>query len=135
MLSARYAVAVPFALLFTVILAALTVFQIALAFGAPIGRFAWGGQHRVLTRGLRVGSVVTVFIYALMALVAFDRVGAIEVFPDGFSVVAMWVIFGYLCLGILMNAISRSKPERYTMTPVAIVLAVLSLLIALGMGF
>ena len=31
-----------------------------------------------------------------------------------------------------MNAISRSKPERYTMTPVTIVLAVLSLLVALG---
>jgi len=31
-----------------------------------------------------------------------------------------------------MNAISRSKPERYTMTPVTIVLAVLSFLIAMG---
>ncbi|WP_396643537.1 hypothetical protein [Microbacterium sp.] len=44
----------------------------------------------------------------------------------------MWVIFGYLVLGIILNAISRSKPERYTMVPVVIVLAALSLLIALG---
>jgi len=127
-------VAVPFALLFTAILAALVVFQLTLAFGAPIGRFAWGGQHRVLPRRLRIGSAVSVLIYAFMAVVAFDRLGAIDVFPDGFSVVAMWVIFGYLCLGILLNAVSRSKPERYTMTPVVIVLAVLSLLIASGVG-
>lgn len=126
--------AVPFALLFTAILAALVVFQLTLAFGAPIGRFAWGGQHRVLPRRLRIGSAVSVLIYAFMAVVAFDRLGAIDVFPDGFSVVAMWVIFGYLCLGILLNAVSRSKPERYTMTPVVIVLAVLSLLIASGVG-
>lgn len=126
--------AVPFALLFTVILAALVVFQLTLVFGAPIGRFAWGGQHRVLPRRLRIGSAVSVLIYAFMAVVAFDRLGAIDVFPDGFSVVAMWVIFGYLCLGILLNAVSRSKPERYTMTPVVIVLAVLSLLIASGVG-
>jgi hypothetical protein len=33
-----------------------------------------------------------------------------------------------------MNAISRSKPERYTMVPVAIVLSVLSFLIATGYG-
>jgi hypothetical protein len=38
----------------------------------------------------------------------------------------------YFALGIVMNAMSRSKPERYTMTPVAIVLTVLSLIIALG---
>lgn len=126
--------AVPFALLFAVILAALVVFQFALAFGAPIGKFAWGGQHRVLPRRLRIGSAVSVLIYAFMAVVAFDRLDAVDVFPDGFSVVAMWVIFSYLCLGILMNAVSRSKPERYTMTPVVIVLAVLSLLIALGTG-
>lgn len=126
--------AVPFALLFTVILAALVVFQLTLVFGAPIGRFAWGGQHRVLPRRLRIGSAVSVLIYAFMAVVAFDRLGAIDVFPDGFSVVVMWVIFGYLCLGILLNAVSRSKPERYTMTPVVIVLAVLSLLIASGVG-
>lgn len=131
---AHYAVAVPFALLFAVILAALVVFQFALAFGAPIGKFAWGGQHRVLPRRLRIGSAVSVLIYAFMAVVAFDRLDAVDVFPDGFSVVAMWVIFSYLCLGILMNAVSRSKPERYTMTPVVIVLAVLSLLIALGTG-
>ncbi|WP_426183342.1 hypothetical protein [Microbacterium sp. TWP3-1-2b2] len=124
----------PFALLFTVILAALVVFQLTLVFGAPIGRFAWGGQHRVLPRRLRIGSTVSVLIYAFMAVVAFDRLGAIDAFPDGFSVVAMWVIFGYLCLGILLNAVSRSKPERYTMTPVVIVLAVLSLLIASGVG-
>ena len=31
----------PFALALTVVLAALAVFQLALVFGAPLGRFAW----------------------------------------------------------------------------------------------
>ena len=124
----------PFALALTVVLAALAVFQLALIFGAPLGRFAWGGQHRVLPARLRIGSGVSILIYAVIALIAWDRVGAIDLFGEQFSEVAMWVIFGYFVLGILMNAISRSKPERFTMVPVSIVLAVLSFFIAMGYG-
>ena len=124
----------PFALALTVILAALAVFQLALVFGAPLGRFAWGGQHRILPPRLRIGSAVSILLYALICLIAWDRVGAIDVFPAPFSEIAMWVIFAYFTLGILLNAISRSKPERYTMVPVTIVLSVLSFCIAQGYG-
>ncbi|GAA5038353.1 hypothetical protein ACFQRL_01515 [Microbacterium fluvii] len=124
----------PFALALTVMLALLAVFQLALALGAPLGRFAWGGGHRVLPARLRIGSAVSIVIYALIDLIAWDRVGAVDVFPAPFSEVAMWVIFAYFVIGIVMNAISPSKPERAVMVPVSVVLSVLSLLIALGMG-
>jgi hypothetical protein len=120
------------AIALTVILAALAVFQLALALGAPIGRFAWGGRHRVLPTKLRIGSLVSIVIYAVIALLALDRSGAIDVVPDGVSTVGMWIVFAYFVLGIPLNAISRSKAERYTMTPIVTVLAVLSLLVALG---
>lgn len=120
------------ALLLTVLLAVLAVFQVALALGAPIGHFAWGGQHRVLPLRLRVGSVVSIVIYAVIALIAIDRAGSVNAFPDAFSAVAMWVVFAYFVLGIGMNGISRSKPERCTMAPLSLVLAVLSLLVAVG---
>ena len=125
---------VPFVLALTVILAALAILQLALVFGAPFGRFAWGGQHRVLPVRLRIGSAVSILIYALIDVIAWDRVGAIDVFAQQFSEVAMWVIFAYFALGIPMNALSRSKPERYTMVPVSAVLAVLSFFIAMGYG-
>jgi hypothetical protein len=115
-----------------VILAALAVFQLALALGAPLGGFAWGGQHRVLPTRLRIGSAVSIVIYAVIAVIALDRAGVIDVVSDVVSTVGMWVVFAYFVLGIPMNAISRSKPERYTMTPIVAVLAVLSLIVALG---
>lgn len=124
----------PFALALTVVLVLLALFQLALILGAPLGRYAWGGQHRVLPARLRVGSAVSILIYALIALIAWDRVGAIELFGEPFAEIAMWVIFGYFVLGIVMNAASRSKPERFTMVPVAVVLAVLSFFIAMGYG-
>jgi len=125
---------VPFALLFTVVLALLAVFQLALVLGAPWGRFAWGGQDRVLPARKRIGSAISIAVYGLMVVVAWDRTGAVSVLPDLFSQIAMWVIFAYSALGVLMNAISRSAPERYTMVPVSLVLAVLSFLIAMGYG-
>lgn len=130
----RYASGVLLALALTVILAALAVFQLALALGAPWGQLAWGGQHRVLPARLRAGSAASILIYALIAAVALDRGGLIDVFPDAFSAISMWVVFAYFALGILLNAASRSKTERAVMVPVTIVLAALSLLIALGIG-
>ena len=108
------------------------MFQVALIAGAPIGRFAWGGQHDVLPSRLRIGSAVSIVLYALFAVVLLDRAGVIDVLPDIVSTVGAWVLVAYFALGIVLNGISRSKPERNLMAPVSLVLAVLSLLVALG---
>ncbi|MGO2683330.1 MAG: hypothetical protein ACTIAA_03815 [Microbacterium sp.] len=113
-----------------VLLAALAALQVLAALGLPLGRFVWGGQHKVLPTRLRIGSVVAVVIYAAIAAVLLSRAGVIPGGDSAFVVVATWVVFAYFVLAILMNAISRSRPERFTMTPVAIVLAVAALIIA-----
>lgn len=123
------------ALLFVSVLCVLLVFQLALAFGAPWGQFAWGGQHRgTLPVGYRIASGLSILIYGFIAAIVLDRGGVVAVFPPQFSAIAIWFVFGFLALGVLANAISRSKAERYTATPVAFVLAVLALLLALGVG-
>jgi len=116
-----------------VLLGLLTIFQLALIAGAPLGHFAWGGQSRVLSTKLRIGSVVSIVLYAIIAVILLERAGVTQLFnAPQFLQVATWVIFAYFALGIFLNAVSRSKPERYTMTPVVLVLAVLSLVVALG---
>ncbi|MGM0928271.1 MAG: hypothetical protein ACQEXN_00990 [Actinomycetota bacterium] len=114
------------------VLALLAVFQILLAAGLPLGRFAWGGSHRVLPAKFRIGSAVSVVLYAFFGIIILDRAQLLDALPHTVSVVLIWVLTAYLFVGVLMNAISRSKPERYTMTPVALVLGVLSLAVALG---
>ena len=121
------------AIIFVALLGLLVVVQLALALGAPWGRFAWGGQHTgVLPAGYRIGSIVGVLGYGFIGSIALDPAGLISWYPGGFSQVAMWVVFGVLALGVLMNAISRSKSERYAMTPVALALAILAFLVALS---
>lgn len=114
------------------VLAALSLFQTALIFGAPIGHFAWGGTHRVLPMKLRIGSVVAVLLYGLFAVFILNKAGLMATLSAGVTNVGVWAMTGYFALGIGMNAISRSKPERIVMTPVALVLAVLFLVASLS---
>ena len=115
------------------LLAVLALFQLALALGVPWGGFAWGGQHEgKLPAGLRVGSALSIILYALIALVLLDRSGLLNVLPDGFTGPGAWVLFGYFALGTAMNAISRSRDERLVMTPLALALAICALLVALN---
>ncbi len=114
------------------LLAALAVFQLALVAGAPLGRFAWGGQHVVLPSRLRVGSLVSVVLYALFALLLLQAAGVVSPLPDGAADVGLWVLTGYLALGVALNAISRSRPERLVMTPVALALFAVCLVLARG---
>ena len=113
------------------LLGALAVFQALLVAGQPLGRFAWGGQHDVLPTGLRVGSAVSIALYAAFAVLMLSAADALDVLPTGFVEIAIWVLTGYFTLGIAMNAISRSRPERLLMTPVVLVLAVVCLVLAL----
>lgn len=121
-----------YAILACTILGCLAVFQVALVVGAPLGRFAWGGQHDVLPQKLRVGSIVSIVLYALFGYTALAKAGLVPVpVSETFTGVVMWVLTAYFIVGIAMNAISRSKPERFVMTPVALVLAILFLLLSL----
>lgn len=121
------------AILFTVVSAALAAFQVALLAGAPLGHYAWGGADRVLPPGKRVGSVIAIVLYAAFAFLALERAGVMDVFaPTPVVDIAMWVVTVYLATGIVLNAISRSRKERFVMTPVALVLTVLALLVALS---
>jgi hypothetical protein len=119
------------ALVGTALLGALAVFQALLVAGAPLGRFAWGGQHVVLPAGLRIGSAVSIALYGVFALLILQTAGAVRLLPSGVVDVGMWVLTAWFTVGIALNAASRSRPERLVMTPVVLVLAVVCLVLAL----
>ena len=58
-----------------VLLAALAVFQGLLVAGLPLGRFAWGGQNEVLPASLRIGSGVSIALYAFFAVLILQAAG------------------------------------------------------------
>ncbi|MCU1510046.1 MAG: hypothetical protein JWQ12_2311 [Glaciihabitans sp.] len=121
------------ATVFVVLLAMLAAFQLALAAGLPFGRFAWGGQNKVLPARLRVGSALSVVAYAIFAFVALERADITSVISVPLvSIIAMWVIAGFLALSILPNLASKSRHEKRLMVPVSLGLATLAILVAIS---
>ena len=114
------------------LLTALAVLQILAASGLPLGRFVWGGQHRVLPRGLRVGSAVSVLVYAGLAALLLSRAGVLPAGDSTAVIVLTWVASTFFAASVALNAISRSPAERWTMAPTSLLLAAATLVIALG---
>jgi len=111
----------------------IAVFQAALAFGAPLGRAAWGGTRSHLPPGLRIASGIAVGFWSLAAAVvlARSRVGA-TFLPDVVARWGTWILVVVLAVGAVMNAASSSRWERYLWAPLALVLAVLCFFVARG---
>jgi hypothetical protein len=113
------------------VLALVSCFQIALISGAPWGEYAFGGQNKgVLPRNLRIGSVITTFLYLGMAGHYLAQLG---VFPKLLSPelnqLANWAVVGLNALALIMNTITPSKKERMIWVPVALVLLATSLVL------
>lgn len=122
-------VALPIAL---ALLTALAILQVLVALGLPHGRLVWGGTHRVLPRRLRIGSAASVLVYAGIAVVLLIRGGVLPGENSPAAIVLAWVAFAVFALSVPLNAISRSRAERWTMTPTSVALAVTTFIVALG---
>jgi hypothetical protein len=107
-----------------VVLALLMCFQVFLALGLPLGKAAWGGEHRILPVNLRWSSLAAVFILGLASWMVLARAGLV---PPGADLLAIkivtWVFAGYFTLNVVMNLLSKSPLEKLIMTPAAVILA------------
>jgi hypothetical protein len=101
------------------------------------GAFAYGGANVTrLQLRYRIISTASLVIYAIQATVYSEVAGLIGL-PLAVSSLSwvswvLWVFVGFFALGAIMNGISRSKPERYTWTPLLVVSLVFSLVVALN---
>lgn len=109
----------------------LVLFQLALALGAPLGEAAWGGKHKnVLPKNLRIASLFSAVSLLFMSLIVLSAVGPVSIYPEAFTVAVLWVMAVYFAIGVVMNAISRSRIERIW-APYSAVLCILCLVILL----
>jgi hypothetical protein len=109
----------------------IAIFQAALALGAPLGRAAWGGAVATLPSRLRRASAASAVIWLAAAVLILER-AEIEIVPLPASVtsVGAWVLVVLSALGAVVNFASSSPWERFGWGPLALVLALLSLVVA-----
>ena len=120
------------ALVFALAAAGVVAFQIALALGAPWGAYAMGGAFPGrYPPPMRVAAIVQAVVIAFIAIAVLSAAGL--VMPD--LAIAfpwlIWVVVAFSALAVVLNAISRSAGERRIWVPVAVVLLLSSLAVAL----
>ena len=106
------------AVLFGVI-ATMTVFVIC---GFPLGEFTMGGQHKILPKKFRVVAVISVAIQIFAIIIILQAGGFISLWFS-FKVTKYICFFFaiYLSLNTIMNMISKSRKEKYVMTPLSLI--------------
>ena len=111
-----------FAILGAVIFGVIATMTILVACGLPLGEFTMGGQHKVLPKNLRVAAVISVAIQFFAMIIILQAGGFI---PLWFSFkVTKYICFffaAYLSLNTIMNMISKSRKERFVMTPLSLI--------------
>lgn len=117
------------ACIYTACVAMPIAMQIALACGAPWGRFANGGRFPAVLPPLwRMLAVVQGALLAAMAWVVLAKGGVITAQVPA---ALFWATVLLSVLSMIANAISPSRPERLLWTPVTVVMVAA----ALGVAF
>ena len=103
----------------------IAVMTVLVACGLPLGEFTMGGQHKILPKKLRVAAVISFFIQIFAMIIILQAGGFIPLFFS--PTVNKYICFffaAYLSLNTIMNMISKSKKEKYVMTPISLIAAI-----------
>ena len=117
---------------FGVVAVGVIAFQVALALGAPWGAYAMGGVFPGrYPPPMRVAAVVQAVLIGLLALAVLSAAGL--VLPDLIAAIPWlaWAAVAVSALAVILNALSRSIGERRIWVPVAVVMLISSLLVAM----
>ena len=121
------------AYIFTFLILGSIIFQFALALGAPWGHLAMGGRFPdKLPIRMRIAALLQACVLALLAVIVLAKV---EIGPANLyeiSETAIWLVLAISILSLIVNLATPSKWERIVWAPVAVVLTICSLYVALG---
>ena len=111
-----------FSILGPVIFGVIATMTVLVACGLPFGEFTMGGQHKILPKNLRVAAVISVAIQFFTMIIILQAGDFISLWFS-FKVTKYICFFfaAYLSLNTIMNMISKSRKERFVMTPLSLI--------------
>lgn len=112
------------------LMAAVAVFQVALAAGLPLGEATMGGRAATVDgvlqpryRAIALGSAV---VLVLAAWIVLGRAGVVPIVVGGQVLVwSAWLVAGFMALNTLTNLSGKHPLERWGMASMTLVAALL----------
>ena len=112
---------------------AIALFQLAIVLGAPVGEYAYGGQHEgVLPTRFRIASVVSILVMLAIAGHYLAQIGVFSpVLDQDGNAIANWGFVGFFALPALMNNITKSEKEKRVFGSITLAMLLSAILVAL----
>jgi len=122
------------AILAAILFSVIAILTVLVACGLPLGEFTMGGLHKVLPKRFRIIAAIS-FVIQLFAIAIILQAGGVIAFWFSYNATKYICIFfaAYLSLNTVMNLLSKSKKEKYVMTPLSLFTAVCFWITSLGM--
>lgn len=114
-----------FAIMGALLFFGIAIMTILVAFGLPFGEFTMGGKYRILPQKFRIMAMVS-FVIQLFAIYIVLQAGNFIPLLFSYKVIKFICFFfaAYLSLNTLMNFASKSKKEKFVMTPISLIAAI-----------
>lgn len=114
-----------YALIGALLFLAIAIMTVLVVCGLPLGEFTMGGQHKILPAKFRVVAIVSILIQFFAMLIVLQAGGFLPLmFTSKITQYICFFFASYLSLNTIMNLVSKSKKEKYVMTPLALVAAI-----------
>ena len=93
--------------------------------GFPLGELTMGGQYKVFPKKLRIILMIQLILQMFFVVIILQMGGFMPLwFSDNTTKIIYIVMAVYLSFNTVMNFISKSKKEKYVMTPLSAISAV-----------
>ena len=124
-----------FSYMVAIIFFIISIMEIFLILGFPLGELTMGGQYKVLPPKLRIAAVFSIPLQIFAMIIVLQTGGHISFwFSEKIVKIICYVFGGYFSLNTVMCLLSRSKKEKYIMAPLALVAAVYFWMAGLGLN-
>ena len=98
------------------------ILSILIICGLPLGELTMGGQYKVFPQKLRIVLVTQLILQVFFVLIILQMGEIIPLlFSYNVTKIIGIVMAIYLSVNTVMNLVSRSKKEKYIMTPLSFV--------------
>ena len=112
------------AIIGTIAFSIVIVLSILIICGLPLGELTMGGQHKVFPPRLRIILISQLFLQLFFVVILLQMGGYLPLwFSERTTRIIAIVMAVYLSINTLMNFISKSKKEKYIMTPLSLITA------------
>lgn len=101
------------------------VLSVLIICGLPLGELTMGGQYKVFPKKLRFALMTQLILQILFVVIILQMGGFIPLwFSYDVTKIICIIMAVYLSLNTIMNLISKSKKEKYIMTPLSLISAI-----------